>query len=258
MNLTPVALIAAFLASAAAASAQAYYEPFRDEDGASAPAGWELLNPKEGTSVVSTGSLEFPGIKVPEGNRFTLSAKAPEESRAGYQSPEIPGLETGNVFYSFLLSVEELGKMAEDGSHTGLIMLADRKADSAVGGKSQAAVGMFAKGKEAYGLCVSSGHTGLKSGAQTADKTLDIGTAHLVVVGFERSGTSGVARLWIDPKPGEPQPEADAEAEPDRQLAKVINCFFIGGQTTLMTMPGRFTIDEIRVGGSWEEVVPAK
>lgn len=235
-----------------------FYEPFPGSPGEVPPAGWTQVNqdlavPDPGS--VESGSLEFAGLRQSEDNQFGIKFETTEMVRASWQSPKISGIDSGQIYYSFLLRVDDLGRLAEDGGHTGLIMLAESEAGVLVGGRSYAAVAIRKAG-EAYQLGISSGHMGFLGGAVGADATLVTGEVVLVVVRFDYNSLR--ADLWVNPNPSANEPPPDAADEPARARLKEIDCIFLGGQTSVSVVPSLFSIDEIRVGSSWNEVVPPK
>jgi hypothetical protein len=233
-----------------------YYEPFKDSDGTSPPSGWkqlheELAHPDPGTVI--SGSLDFPGFAKSEGNSFRINYDRTEVTRASWQSPEIANLKEGTVYYSFLLRVENLGRLIEEGGHTALIMLAEQDAGFAIGGRAIAGVAIRKQGT-GYRLGISSEHRGFQEGAAEAPQDLLPGDTVFAVVRFDYG--SNTADLWINPTPGQSEPQPAASADPTRVRLKEVNCVVIGGQTSVTVVPEDFVIDEIRVGRSWEEVTP--
>lgn len=238
------------------ASGLDFYEPFADLNGTSPPSGWKQVNSQlevADPGFVADGSLEFTDLPTPEGNSFGIEFPTTEAARASWQSKEIDGINQDEVFYSFLLRIDEFGRLSDDGGHTALIMLAEKNAGMTIGGRAVAGMAIRKSG-ESFRLGISSGHYGFLGGAEEADINLPLGKTVLVVIKFDHN--AGVAELWVNPKPGGSEPSPSAVAEPTRVRLDKVNCVFIGGQTSVTVAPERFTIDEIRVGNSWAEVVP--
>lgn len=246
--------------------AQAFYEPFLEVSDSAPPPGWTAVGVRpdqseapaaEAAITGEPGSIEFPGLKKSQGDSLGVRIASQEASFLGLISPLLPFMERGPIYYSFLLVVDDLGQLREEGGNNGLIMISNQAAGNSVGGHGQGAVGLAADGTGGFRLSIASGHHGKKGGATEAPVSLQVGKPVFVVVGFDREGTAGVARLWINPTPGESEPEPAAVAEPDAHVSKTLDVIYIGGQTMFRMLPAALRIDEIRVGSSWADVTPA-
>lgn len=235
--------------------AQEFYEPFPDSAGGGLPDGWSVISVDDAVAVESP-TLEFAGLKAASGGRLQFTIDSAPKAAVACQSPALAGGPPAALYYSFLLQVDKTGKLDAEGGHSGLVMLADRAAGKAVGGKAQAAVGIKADGSGGYLLTIASDHAGPKGKSTHVDRVLEAGQPHFVVVAFENVAGQGTARLWVNPPPGAEEPEPTTIAEPDTHVAKTLDCVFIGSQSSAKALPEAFSIDEIRVGASWSEVAP--
>lgn len=248
------------LCSACAAVVQAgNSESFAASSSAGTPDGLTCLAGQEAMRF-EEASLEYPGLAPSKGGLvvFDHSKKIDRPIFAMIEGLEIPEPgSNGEIFYSLLMDVRSVGKLSSEGGHSGLLMLGTREAGMKFGGKAQAAVGLKSAGPDAVIFTISSAHHGARGTSTAVGSSHATKTTHLLVVRHATQNGKATATLWVNPKPGTP-PESNPSttAEIDPHATPKFDALIIGAQTSLVSTPEIFAIDEIRVGQTWADVVP--
>lgn len=195
-------------------------------------------------SVVS-GSLFYPGLAAPLGNSATNGG-------AGLGVRRLLGtnFSSGEVWYSILFRINNLGYGAWNGAETPICMLV---APDNTSFRHQVVVKSNSPTTYLVGV--------RKSGTTTFDPTPHTAGETVFVVGkYDFAAAPNVATLWINPDPasfGLPDPPATgfltASSGSDGLLIDRFNI----RQNTVTSVPAAMQWDELRVGLSWADVTPA-
>ncbi len=191
--------------------------------------------------LVTSGSLSFTGLEASTGNKIAFDGSG-RDYYTGFATQT-----TGSVYSSFVLNVSSLGSLGTTGGYfTGFIQ--DNNTSS-FGGAVWTRASTTA-GKYNIGISTRS-----NSAVSWLAADLDPGTSYFVVRAYDfMSGTGDdVARIWLNPVPGNPEPTAGATAIAGADMANIGRAFIRQDNTTNTPF---VEMDELRVGTDWASVTP--
>jgi hypothetical protein len=260
-----------FYCAHSATAALLRYEPFDYNDVGTTVEG--KTNPDGETWVAAYGNAVAPSlIKVAAGNL----AVPPQMDPSIGNSAEIDGgpstvgtnqaqsgkslrlplgetISTGKVYYSFALRVDELTGSPNNGVGGFGIALNNSPGPTTTNPGSVAAkvqMRVDATDTTKYNLGIFNNRsTGVATSTSWTDTEFTVGTTHFIVAAYDRD--NDVSSLWIDPilNGVEPLPtEVDTVAS-----GTVIN---IASVILRQSPAPHFTLDELRVGTTWQSVIP--
>ncbi len=230
-------------------SAQLLTEPFNYT--ASATGGlqgqssgaWQNINTGD-SIIVESGSLSYPGITASAGNKITYGGAGTDAYRA------FTSQTTGTVYASFLLNISNLGTISTTGGYT--VGFIDGTTSTFA-----STVWLRLSGTSNFNIGVNPRTTA--SNTVWLPTAYNTSTTYLVVIAYQLvSGTTNdIVKIWVNPTSlGAAEPTADASAtNTGTDLTSVQRIFL--RQDAIGTTPGVISLDEFRVGTSWESVTPA-
>lgn len=234
-------------------NAQLLHEPFAytadPVQGLAAQSGgaWQRVNTGD-SILVEAGNLTYTGLPSSTGNRITYGGSGTDY----YTS--FANQTAGTIYYSFLLNVATVAPLSATGDYfTGFI-------ENGSTTNYFARTWMKSDGAGGYLLGINPGSN--TANTQWAATALSEGTTYLVVVSFEIvAGTQNdIAKIWINPTVGSPEPAADATS--NNSLSGTANDPSTGIQRLLLRQgsasaaAGVLQMDELRVGTAWADVTP--
>ena len=231
-------------------------------DGFDYPAGEELGeasssatwgNDKNQFTIV-TGSLYYPGILPPTGNRVNVKATTPSLDSVRNLDDAWPKQSNGTLYVSFILRLHSFAQIRDSGTGTSLLTVSDTFNNTELFG-----INLINDGKVRLGvLKYPSSDSSVSSSAFYTNGTganllVDGSTTYLIVAKYEwvEGASNDVVTLWVNPA----QLGGSEEAN---------NKVFTSGGKDGMRSAGRLTlsrglnvnIDELRIGETWEDVTP--
>lgn len=239
----------------------AQYDGF-EYTGALSSNGWITHGGTAGQAVTLTtpsdlsGSLNYPGIVTPRGNRALITSAQSEDLNLAFSQPV-----TTTAYASFLLKVTDISTMTVNTQTTapGYIMHFSRFSGDDLGSTGLVSRLSFRKGSTANTFNIgilnttggSAGMTDLYGSVTPTE--YQVGTTYFVVLKYDMTGSTGQTSIWINPT-------VDSEANPTHSSS-------FGSSTKLGEVSslalrqsnnaGSVEVDEIRLGTSWQEVVGA-
>ena len=208
---------------------------------------WQKVN--SGDSIlIEAGNLSYTGLPASTGNRINFGGSGTDY----YTS--FTNQTAGTIYYSFLLNVATVAPLSTTGDYfTGYI-------ENGSTTNYFARTWMKSDGAGGYLLGINPGSN--TANTQWASTALAQGSTYLVVVAFEIvAGTQNdIAKIWINPTVGSPEPTADATS--NNSLSGAANDPSSGIQRLLLRQgsssaaAGALQMDELRVGTTWADVTP--
>jgi hypothetical protein len=202
-------------------------------------------------AVLGSGSLSYPGLQAPVGNKASFTETGGYNSSLGWDF-ENAQPESGSYFLSFLFQMDDVGALTTDGpggnedtwfqlSNSGL--------------RWEGGIRLNASDASQFDLSFGWGET---AGNYTAGTSgLDVETVYLIVL--EADFDNNRARMWIDPASlGGAAPTADLDASgpgSNRPLDTVTFYTNIAEGRDPVEL-STYTIDELRVGTTFADVTP--
>jgi hypothetical protein len=226
------------------------YEPFNYGNiggpvSSNNPANWTYGGSGANDLSVVSGNLSYPGLAAPVGNSVTNGG-------AGLGVRRLLGTNftSGEVWYSILFRINDLGYGSWNGAETPICMLV---APDNTSFRHQVVV--RSNNPTSYLIGVR------KNGTTTFSAVPHAAGETVFVVGkYDFNVTPNVATLWVNPDPasfGLPEPPtAGALLTAAGSDGYSIDRFNIR-QNTATSVPAAMQWDELRVGLSWADVTPA-
>jgi hypothetical protein len=219
------------------------------EEGFNYPANTNLVNvaPWTGSSTgaiqVVSGGLTWTGLPdtVPSGNMILITNDANGISRRTFTG--IP-VTNGSVYFSMLLDCSS--------TTTNLLHLASllvSGSTSASGGNDALALYLGSNAIGSFSLTVS--HRG---DSARAAKPISTNVTHLIVVKYGFTG-SGQSTLYIDPPVGKGEPATPDAITSSDESDPVSNLQQVALKAPSSTTPLSLTMDTLRIGTEWADVV---
>jgi hypothetical protein len=209
--------------------------------------GWVLNGGASG--LIEAGNLIVPGLAIAVGNRLTWGSAS-----MSLRLPLGTNLTSGEVFFSFMLRVDDLGaSFVNDGTLEGFT--------TGTGTSFGTKVNIRISGTGGFNLGISKS-AGTTYGAW-ATTDFNVGDT-LFVVGRYRfnggTGTDDLSDLWLNPvrsslgATSPPPATISGVGSGGTDLTQIDRFFFRSGGST--ASPAKLVADEVRVGLTWADVTP--
>ena len=209
--------------------------------------GWLLNGGASGS--IEAGNLTVPGLATAAGNRLTWGSTS-----MSLRLPLGTNLTSGEVFFSFMLRVDDLGtSFASDGTLAGFT--------TDTGTSFGTKVNIRVSGTGGFNLGTSKA-TGSTYGAWAAT-SFNVGDTLFVVGRYRFNGSTGIddlSDLWLNPARAglgattPPPATITGVGNGGTDLAQIDRFFFRSGGSS--TSPAKLVADELRVGLTWADVTP--
>lgn len=236
-----------FFISVLSASAQVtlpHYDGMNYTEGTSlqTQTGWTSMNSGDNLAITS-GSLSYTGLPAFVGNKVSFDANGIDAAKSFTQQT------SGTVYYSFLMNVTALGSLGSGGGYfAGFTEGAGTTFGATVWTRQDGA---------GYDIGISPRTTAAST--VWSSGTTAINTTVLVVISYQMiSGTQNdQVRLWINPTLGQTtEPTATLSAINTGTNADLLNVNRIFLRQDSASATPFITMDEFRIGTTWESVTP--
>lgn len=251
--------IITLLAGSASLFCSAQYISF-DYDGALSSNGWARHSGTTGEMKTLTtasdlgASLSHALLPQSKGNRVLVTSTQTEDVNYAFASPV-----TTTAYVSFLMKLQSNDVLPANTLTTppaGYFVHFANASGPAVTGGFSSRVGLR-KGKTAgtfnIGILNTTGGTASESdqyGTNPVD--YQVGQTYLVVVKYDMTGSKGISTIWVDPTNGaESTPVNSSSFGNSEKLVQVASIALREA-----TNGGSIEVDEMRLGSSWEDVIP--
>lgn len=200
--------------------------------------GWVNVNTGDEVTIAA-GSISYPGIAT-IGNRATFGGDGTDPQRT------FTSVNSGTVYYSFLINVTSLGSLDTGGGYS-----------IGLGQNSTNFVATVWLRSDGAGFDIGISHRTGTPGVWTGG-TMPVNTPVFVVVAytFNAGTTNDIARIWINPAVGGSEPAATLTTATGTADVSSIDRIFLRQDSSSET-PSAVDFDEIRVGSTWAQVNPA-
>ena len=204
--------------------------------------GWTAINTGDDI-LIASGSLSYAGLQASTGNSVTFSGGGIDTAKLFAQQA------SGTIYYSFLMNVTALGTLnaTTGGYFTGFT--------EGTGNNFGATVWTRADGT---GIDIGLNTRTTAANTVWTTGTTAINNTVLVVVSYQlNSGLANdVVKIWINPTPGSIEPAATLSVT-NTGGTDLLNLNRILIRQDSATNTPSISMDELRVGTTWESVTPS-
>lgn len=206
--------------------------------------------------IIVPGSLDYPGLQAPSGNRLNIAATSPSLDSVRTAFGAWPCQSNGTLYVSFLLRIQSPDRIDSVGDGTPVLTIGRTSNHTELFGinllSNKGCVQLGVLKYPSNDFRVSSAF--FSSGAG-ANLSADGSTTYLIVAKYEwlAGATNDVVSAWVNP---------DGIGVSEDAAAKVFTSAGpdgagTAGRLTLCRGP-HLNIDEIRIGQTWAEVTPQR
>ena len=203
--------------------------------------------------TVAKGSLDYPGLEAPAGNRLDVASASPSLDSVRTASGTWEAQFGGSLYISFLLTVESAEGIGTTGGGTSVLTLGKSSNNAELLGINLLKNDGIKLGVLKYPSSSSQVSSAFFSSGPGANLSADGSVTYLIVAKYEWVGgaTNDVVTVWVNPEGlgGTEDPANHVSTSAGADGTEAV------GRLTLTRGPS-LNIDEIRIGQKWADVTP--
>ena len=210
-------------------------------------------NPKDQFTVVS-GSLDYPGLLAPTGNRVNMKAATANLDSVRTVDGLWPEQSSGVLYVSFILRLHSNDEITTANVGTSLINLADTPNNTELFGINLRSDGGMRLGVVKYpSTSKSISSSAFFDSGPGANLSVDGSTTYFVVAKYEwvDGETNDVVTLWVNPS------TLGGDEDAGNRIITSTGRDGPRGSARLILCRGpNVNLDELRIGNTWHDVAP--